>query len=241
MSGFRVEELDLQFYKALFIKERIMTKRVLFMLAMVFSVSLVFSSTLAASEPHQARKLCKSKITEVYGVNQFSDLLTDQLGHHKFKIQGKVRVHNHKYPFNCKIKNGRVKSYAYNGPHDRHPEYKYDDDDDHSNIGTAIAVGAGLAIIAALASQSDDDHHEKSSISTSKTILEDDCHDMLQYRLRDEHDATANVHMKSSQLNGRDLKGEIKVKYLRRNDQRGSYSCHFDSSGRLLDSSYHLY
>ena len=218
-----------------------MKYRVLFMLALAVSATLALSSTVVASEEHQARKMCKSKITEVYGVDRFSDLLTDKLGHHKFKVQGKVRVHNHMYPFKCKIKNGHVKSYAYNGPHDRHPEHRYDDDDDDSNVGAAIAVGAGLAIIAAIASQSGDDHQDKSDINTSQSVLEDDCHDMLQYRIRDEHDATATVRMKSSRMSGRDLKGEMKVKYLRRNDQRGSYTCHFNSSGRLLDSSYHLY
>ena len=216
-----------------------MKYRVLFMLALAVSATLALSSTVVASEEHQARKMCKSKITEVYGVDRFSDLLTDKLGNHKFKVQGKVRVHNHLYPFKCKIKNGHVKSYAYNGPHDRHPEHSYDDDD--SNVGAAIAVGAGLAIIAAIASQSGDDHQDKSDINTSQSVLEDDCHDMLQYRIRDEHDATATVRMKSSHMSGRDLKGEMKVKYLRRNDQRGSYTCHFNSSGRLLDSSYHLY
>ena len=218
-----------------------MKYRVQFMLALVVSATLAWSSTVVASEEHQARKMCKSKITEVYGVDRFSDLLTDKLGNHKFKVQGKVRVHNHMYPFKCKIKNGHVKSYAYNGPHDRHPEHNYDDDDDDINVGAAIAVGAGLAIIAAIASQSGDDHQDKSDISTSQSVLEDDCHDMLQYRIRDEHDATATVRMKSSHMSGRDLKGEMKVKYLRRNDQRGSYTCHFNSSGRLLDSSYHLY
>ena len=218
-----------------------MKYRVLFMLALAVSATLALSSPVVASEEHQARKMCKSKITEVYGVDRFSDLLTDKLGNHKFKVQGKVRVHNHLYPFKCKIKNGHVKSYAYNGPHDRHPEHRYDDDDDDSNVGAAIAVGAGLAIIAAIASQSGDDHQDKSDINTSQSVLEDDCHDMLQYRIRDEHDATATVRMKSSHMSGRDLKGEMKVKYLRRNDQRGSYTCHFNSSGRLLDSSYHLY
>ena len=218
-----------------------MTNRFLLMLALVVAVTLASSTTVAASEEHEARKMCKSKITEIYGVDRFSDLLTDKLGHHKFKVQGKVRAHNHMYPFQCKIKNGYVKSYAYDGPHDRHPEHNYDDDDDDSNVGAAIAVGAGLAIIAAIASQSGDDHQDKSDISTSQSVLEDDCHDMLQYRIRDEHDATATVRMKSSHISGRDLKGDIKVKYLRRNDQRGSYTCHFNSSGRLLDSSYHLY
>lgn len=214
-----------------------MRKSVSISIAIVLSIALLFGSTASASEERDARKLCKNKITEVYGVNHFSGLLTDQIGNHKFKINGKVKFSNHLYPFNCKVKNGHIKSYAYNGPHDRHPQSHKDDDD---NLGAAIAVGAGLAIIAAIAASSDNDHGG-SNISTSKTVLEDDCHDMLQYRIKDEHDGTARVHMKSSQLSGHNLKGEIKVKYLRRNDQRGSYTCHFNRNGTLEDSSYHLY
>ena len=214
-----------------------MRKTFLILLIIIFSITIVFGPTASASEEHNARKLCKHKITEVYGVNQFSELLTDQVGNHKFKIQGKVKFSNHKYPFNCKVKNGYVKSYAYNGPHDRHPERNDDDDD---NIGAAIAVGAGLAIIAAIAASSAD-NHGNSNLSISKSVLEDDCHDMLQYRIRDEHDETATVRMKSSQISGHNLKGDIKVKYLRRNDQRGSYTCHYHKNGQLKDSSYHLY
>ena len=83
-----------------------MRKNFSILFAIVFSMAIVFGPTASASEDHDAKKLCKHKITEVYGVNQLSDLLTDQVGNHKFKIQGKVRVSNHKYQdIGCRSKN----------------------------------------------------------------------------------------------------------------------------------------
>ena len=208
-------------------------------MAASLSIVLVLPTTATASEEHRAKKLCKNKITQVYGVSRFNNVWVEEVGNHKFKIHGKVRAQDHTYPFNCKVKNGHVKSYAYNGPHSRHR-----DDHDDSNLGTAVAVGAGLAIIAALAASADDDSDDKaaaSDIATSKSVLEDDCHDMLQYRIRDEHDSAAEVRIKHSELRGRDLKGEAKVRSAWGAPQRATFSCHFNRNGRLLDSSYHLY
>ena len=80
-----------------------MKYRVLFMLALAVSATLALSSTVVASEEHQARKMCKNKITEVYGVDPFSDLLTVKLANPKIKVKGKVRVHNNLYTIKCKI------------------------------------------------------------------------------------------------------------------------------------------
>ena len=105
-----------------------------------------------------------------------------------------------------------------------------------------LAVGAGLAIIAALASQSGADDREKSSdLKAEKSVLEDDCHDMLQYRIRGEQDPTARDGLKNSRVAGHDLKGEATVRYTLRNAQRASYTCHFNHNGRLKDSQYHIY
>ena len=207
--------------------------------ATTLSLCLALPTTAAASEEHRAKKLCKNKITQVYGVSRFNNVWVEEVGNHKFKVHGKIRAQDHRYPFNCKVKNGYVKSYAYNGPHSRHR-----DDDDDSNLGTVVAVGAGLAIIAALAASADDDSDSNaasSDINTSKSVLEDDSHDMLQYRIRDEHDSAAEVRIKRSELRGRDLKGEAKVRSTWGPSQRATFTCHFNRNGRLLDSSYHLY
>lgn len=201
--------------------------------------ALLFSSVTMASQNDNVERQCKSKIRNVYGVNNFRNVWTETLGNHKFKVHGQVKFNNHKYDFNCKVKNGNVKSYAYDGPHDRHR-----DNDDNDNVGAAIAVGAGLAILAAAAaSQADKNngHNNSSSPQVSKSVLEDECHDMLQYRIRDEHDYTARVTLRESTLNGRRLTGDAKVKYDRGHPHHANYTCHFDSRGRLMDSEYNLY
>lgn len=43
-------------------------------------------------------------------------------------------------------------------------------------------------------------------------MLEDDCHDELQYRIRDEHKRSDRVNMKTSEVKGHDLKGEAELK-----------------------------
>jgi hypothetical protein len=192
-----------------------------------------------ASDEDKAEHLCKSKIQDVYGVSDFRHVSSEREGNHKFMVHGKVKVDDNKYDFNCKVKNGNVKSYAYKGPHNRHK-----DDDDDNNVAAAVAVGAGLAILAAIAmSQADDadDHDKGSTLPVNKSVLEDECHETLQYRIRDEHDYTARVNLKEARIEGHDLIGDAKIKYEREHPQHATYTCHFDSRGRVKDSSYHLY
>ena len=194
-----------------------------------------------ASEEDRAKQLCKDKIRDVYGLSNLRQVWGEQVGNHKFKIHGQAKVDNHKYPFNCKIKNGHVKSYSYKGPN---PRYRDHDDNDDSNLGTALAVGAGLAIVAALAASQDDDSGssgKSSQLDVKKSVLEDECHDMLQYRIRDEHSYTARVHLKNSRIEGHDLVGDAKVKYDHHSPQHATFTCHFDHRGRVKDSRYHLY
>ena len=216
-----------------------MNRMVISGVAAAMSLGLALPGAAMASEEQRARQLCEQKIRDVYGVGDFRHVWGEQVGNHKFKVHGKVKVDDQKYPFDCKVKNGHVKSYAYHGPNPRHRGHK---DDDDSNLGTALAVGAGLAIVAALAaSQGDDDNDESSRLTVRKSVLEDDCHDTLQYRIRDEHNYTARVHLQNSRIEGHDLVGGAKVKYEGEHPHHATFTCHFDSRGRVMDSRYHLY
>lgn len=208
-------------------------------LSAAMSLCLLLSGAAMASGEDRAEQLCKEKIHDVYGISDFRHVWGEKAGHHKYKVHGKVRVDNHKYPFNCKVKNGYVKSYTYQGPN---PRYR-DKDDDDSNLGAVLAVGAGLAIVAAIAASAADDSGggKSSQLQRKKPALEDDCHDALQYRIRDEHNYTARVHMKNARIEGHDLVGDAKVKYDSEHPHHATFTCHFDSRGRLMDSSYHLY
>jgi hypothetical protein len=191
--------------------------------------------TLAfASEQDDAVRLCQDQIRQVYGVNDFRHVWADQRGNHKFIVQGKVRRENHQYPFNCKIKRGQVKSYAYDGPHDKHA-------DDGSDLGKAVAVGVGLAIVAAIASQAGKDDASSGSQLPKQSVLEDECHDNLQYRMRDEHYSIRNVRLRNSRLEGRTLTGDGAAIADDRRRNRFTYTCYFNESGHVVDSRYHLY
>ncbi len=203
------------------------------MLAGVAAIT-IFGLTLplaaSADEEESARKACKTTITNTYDLHKFRNAWVERLGNHKFQVHGEVRFERHWYDYQCKVKRGEVRSFAYDGPHNRH---------DDNDAGTVVAVGVGLAIAAAIASSADDG--KGGDLSVPKTVLEDDCHDILQYRIRDEHDRTAEVKMQESRLKGRDLTGEAKVKYHHHSPHHVTYACHFDGKGRLLDSSYKLH
>ena len=208
-------------------------------LVAVVILGFLLPLTAMASEEDRAIRLCESKIEDVYGVSNIRRVSSEREGNYNFTVHGKVRYDDHEYNFNCKIKNGNVKSYAYNGPHKRH-----NDDDDDTNIGAVVAVGAGLAILAAIAVSQDGDNDEPdkgSTVSLSKSVLEDECHQMLQYRIRDEHDYTAQVALKDSRIDGLDMVGDARVIYDREHPQHATYTCHFDSQGRVKDGSYYLY
>ena len=210
-------------------------------LAAAIILGFLLPLTAVASEEDRAIQLCESKIKDVYGVSNFRHVSSEREGNHKFLVHGKVSYYDHKHNFTCKVNHGNVKSNSYKAPHKRQ---RYDHDYYHSNVGAVVAVGAGLAILAAIAASQSDDNDKSdrgSTLSVSKSVLEDDCHDTLQYRIRDEHDYSARVNLKDSRIDGHNLVGNARVKYDRDDPQHATYTCHFDSRGRLLDSSYHLY
>lgn len=186
----------------------------------------------------RAKSLCEDAIKRHYGVDSFRNVWADRTGHYKYDVHGEVREDRRSYPFNCKVKGDYVKSYYYNGPH------KKDDDNGGSKLGTALAIGAGIAIIAALASKSngDDDYHDyDSSTGRDAKLMEDDCHDELVYRLRHEHREHASVVLKTAKVRGRKLSGEGKVRWQNHPNNRFNYTCYFDSRGHIRDSEYQYY
>ena len=212
-------------------KEEFMLYRKLAGIAAITVLTLVAPLAASAAEEDKARKACKAKITDTYDLRKFRNAWVERLGHHKFQVHGEARFDHQWYDYQCKVKQGQVRSFAYHGPHNRHGN--------DSDTNTAVAVGVGLAIAAVVVSAADNDRHN--DLSVPKTVLEDDCHDILQYRIRDEHDHTAAVKMRESRLKGRDLSGEAKVKYQHHSPHHVTYTCHFDGKGHITDSSYRLH
>ena len=205
-------------------------------LALLFTLGVSLPGAGVASEQDRAQRLCTDKIRTVYGVDKFRNVWAERLGNHKFRVHGKVKMHHELYPLKCIVKHGHIKSYAYHGPNPRHDDH----DDDDSNLAPALAIGAGLAIIVAMAAADHDSSDEKSSLPVQKSVLEDDCHDQLRYRIRDEHDYRARVHLTDSRVDGHDLRGHAKVKYDG-TAHHANFTCHFHRNGRIKDAQYYLY
>jgi uncharacterized membrane protein len=203
------------------------------------ALSLLLSTSAFASDASYAQQLCEDKIRDVYGVSKLRDVWTDQIGNSKFKVYGKVKANSQLYPFDCKVKHGQVQSYSYEGPHDRHT------DDSDRKVGTAVAVGAGLAIIAAIAASQSGDNEKAKSTGTghgrSQAVLEDDCHDAVEARVRHDQERSARVALRNSRVSGDQLFGEATVTYGDRQPHLATFTCYLDSYGRVVDSSYQLY
>jgi hypothetical protein len=204
-----------------------------------FLLFLTVPIAASAADLYEAQRLCEDRIRDVYGVSKVRDVWAEQVGNDKFKVYGKVKADNQLYPFDCKVKHGQVQSYAYEGPHGRHK------DDDDSKLGTAVAVGAGLAIVAALAaSQSKDGGQSRSPGATfgrSQTALEDDCHDAVEARVRHDQERWARVAFRNSRVSGDQLSGQANVTYGDRQPHLATFTCYYDDYGRVVDSSYQLY
>ena len=123
--------------------------------------------------------------------------------------------------------------------------HAYSDKDDGHVDNKALAVGAGLAIVGALVAASladkDSGSQPAGDLKVEKTVLEDECHDELSYRMRDEHHHRADVRIQTADLQGRNMKGKGKVVWDNHRADHFSYTCYFNGQGRVHDSSYHLY
>ena len=95
-----------------------------------------------------------------------------------------------------------------------------------SKSGLAQAAGVSAGVIDGLVKQS---------------VLEDECQENLEYRIRDEHDYTASVILKDAKVEGHNLVGHAKIKYENAHPHYANYTCHFNSRGHVNDSSYNLY
>ena len=202
----------------------------------IFIIFVSLTPLVASADDEQrAKQECITKIKNTYGLQKFRNTWAERTGNHKFDVSGQARFDGQYHDFQCRVKQGQVKSFTYHGPHSKHGDH------DDNDVGVAVGVGLLLAAVAVAASSDDGDHDkDENQLGVSQSVLEDDCHDELQYRVRDEHDRSADVRMKQSRLKGRNLSGEAKVKFRYDNPHHLSFTCHFDSKGRVVDSSYQL-
>jgi len=211
-------------------------------LSVMLVALLVSLAGNAQATEEQAIQACQDRMRSEYDVNKFRNVFAERSGNHKYRVYGKVKIRGDRYPFSCRVKRGDVRSYSYNGPHG----------DRHKNSEKNLAIGVGLAALAAAAiiasnKNSNENAGFESAWDTNspvdKEYLEDECHDTLASRIRHEHDDVKRVRLNSSQLGhqGRKLTGRGHIRWDYGHPSELEFMCQFDRNGRVIDSYYSYY
>jgi len=222
---------------------------------------LLFSNTQAGES--DAIRVCEDKIKSIYGVDMFKHVGAEKTGHNKYDVHGKVKYHDAKHPFSCKVKRDQVRSYHYDGPtkasenSDDHHHHK-----SHSNRNLAIGVGLAAAVAIAIANsgkkndQSSNDSDQSNNIydnsnnnnehyarDINKDDLEDDCHDAVDGRIKKNYHTIRRVNFKHDtvQHNGTSARGDGRISYYNGDHTSFGFSCKFDNHGRVIDTNYSIY
>jgi len=206
---------------------------------MLIISSFIMANNVWASSETRAINLCKDKIKSIYAVDRFKHVEADKTGHNKYDVHGKVKYDGEKRPFSCRVKNERLRSYHYEGRHKRHK-----DDDHKSHTGRNVAIGVGIAAIAAMVIKNkhnkNDDEYSK---HVTKESLEDDCHDELSRRIKDNYHSIRRVEFKHDSIKHNMRKGEGDGRIIYRNGERTDFefTCYFEKDGQISDSSYSIF
>lgn len=201
---------------------------------------------LAHYDERDAGRDCERAIVDAYGYQEFYGERADETGSDSYDFSGMVRGRGPDQAFSCKIRHREVVSYKLR-------EKAHDKDDGSFNAGTAAAVGAGvlgLAVLAAVAGSSDDDHARKQSAYQSdrdsdpmvdRDYVEEECRSNLLGHLQHDHGSVDRLHLAHAYLDGRDLRGEGDVEFRFGGSREIEFICAFDRQGRIYDGSYRYY
>lgn len=214
---------------------------------LLMSVSFVSMSALAGGES-AAISACKNSIRDNYSVSNFRNVSADKIGHHRFRVYGKVHQRGHRYPFNCSVKRGWVQSYHYDGPYGGWDD-NHKDKNRHSSSDKNVAIGVGLAAlaVAAIVASSNSKKGNGDDITyashVDKSFLEDECGESLGGRIRREHHEVNRLEIDHSEAkhSGRTLTGEGLIHWDDGQPSDVDFMCSFDGNGRVIDSSYSFY
>jgi len=123
-------------------------------------LGLAVTSGAQAYDRDDAIRDCESRLRSEYGLRDFRDQSAEQIKdrNHHYKVEGKTKIDDEKYPFSCEIKDRHVTSLRYDGPE---PE----------GMGTAekLAIGAAAAVATGLIAQAltQDDEGQTSEAPTT--------------------------------------------------------------------------
>jgi len=209
-------------------------------------MGLVLVTLLATTSLHanynqtQAKMDCAQKIAESGKYQLIDSKRAVDQGHHSYKVTGVAEsVRNgDKYKFNCSIR------------HKELVNWRVVKASNHSDKDSAIAAGAGLLAVLAIAAAANDDKHHNNRHENHATggsafddmrYLKKQCKQNIRRHIAHDDQAVKKIHLDTTHLNRRTLRGEGGVLFKRGGGSDISYECKFDRQGRIYDGHYRFH
>lgn len=163
-----------------------------------------------------------------------SSNVTDR-GHGSYKVTGKAYDKNDdkRYPYTCKIRHGEV------------VDWRVIKSSGSSDKKAAIAVGAGIIALAAIAAAANKDKHENHATGGNAfddiRYLKRQCKQNIRHHIDNEDQPLKSIHLDTTHLYNRTLVGEGGVLFKRGGGSDIAYECKFDRQGRIYDGHYRFH
>jgi len=221
-----------------------MTLKSNFGLALLLSTTLAAPNAFARYDASDAKHDCKREVTHDYRYHNAHNVHVEKTDKGRFRVKGKVKstADNKDHKFTCKVRHREVVSWNVN-PHGI-------GGDSSDNDNTALAIGAGivgLAALAAIASNDDEYSNSRNDYQNDRgddpfddiNYLKKECNRTIWKHLNDDHSPVKSLHFNRVNLRHRELRGRGEVHFRDGEDRDLKFSCHFDRRGRVHDGDYH--
>ena len=204
------------------------------------ALAITITTTISAQAyKGEAEYMCTNVLTYSDKYDLPFNLHVVDKGHHSYNVTGSVKAHNSstKQQFKCNIRHGEVIN------------WKVTKASKHSDKAAAIAAGAGLLALVAIAASNDDKHHTNRHRDHDKgaspfddmKYLKKQCRQNIRHHLSNEDQPVKKIHLDTVHLNNRTLRGEGGVLFRRGGGYDISYECKFDRQGRIHDGHYRFH
>ena len=204
---------------------------------------LMMTSSVHAYNEMNAKYDCANKIAREGQYHQASHEKASSKGHRSYHVTGNVksRRNNTTHRFSCNVRHGEVVNWHVSNTSTKKTSGK----------DTAIAVGAGILALAAIAALSEDDKHQNhtshqryNDYDTGGSAFDDirylkrECKRNLRHHIERAHGRVRSVELYSAHLNHRSLNGRGIVMFQRGGERELDYHCVYDRRGEIRDGHY---
>ncbi len=194
--------------------------------------------SMSAYEKIDAKNACLFNLTDGHGYSNPSNVRIVEVAYDSFRVTGTTKKNRGNYKFKCNFKHGEIIN------------WRVTPNNSKSDKDSAIAAGAGLLALVAIAAAANDDkdhnnRHENHATGGSAfddmRYLKKQCKQNIRHHIADEDQAVKKIHLDTTHLRNRTLRGEGGVLFRRGGGSDISYECKFDRQGRIYDGHYRFH